>query len=374
MTKRILFVVNQLKFFNSHRLPVAKAAQEAGYDVFVAGPEDIAKQQLIQLGMTFVPIDLKRRSTNPFGELTSLFEIVRLFRSVRPTIVHLITIKPILYGCLAGYLFPHMSIIAAVSGLGPAFIGTGGSRLLSPVIKTLYRIAFRRHRIAVIFQNMDDKKILCDITGLPESKSTLIRGSGVDLKLYTEEKLPERPIRVLMASRLLHDKGVGEFVEAARQLVCEGVDAEFIVAGEPDEGSPGTVTPADILRWKKQEAVEFIGYRSDMSTLISSCSLVVLPSYYGEGLPKILIEAAACGRAVITTDHPGCRDAITPGVTGLLVPPKDSMALADAVRKLCNDKKMLVTLGRNGRKLAEEAYSIEKNVDAHMTLYEECSR
>lgn len=371
MAERILYLVNDLDFFVSHRLPLALAARARGYDVLVAAPDGPARSVLEAEGLKFLPLALKRRQNNPFLELAALAQIFQVYRSHRPDLVHLITIKPILYGILVGYLFPRMRLVAAVSGLGPAFRGSHSSGLVGLIVRALYRLAFRHKRLRVIFQNPDDRAILMGITGLPPQRSFMIRGSGVDLAQYQETPEPAGRPCVLMASRLLKDKGVPEFVAAASMLVQDGLAADYVIAGMSDQNSPGSVTAQEIETWQNEGAVRFLGHRDDMPRLISRCHLVVLPSSYGEGIPKILIEAAACGRAVVTTDHPGCRDAIEPGVTGVLVPLKDPESLARAIRRLIEDSAARTSMGQAGRQLAERFYSIESVVDQHLAIYQE---
>lgn len=371
MTRRILYVVNDVQFFISHRLPIALAAMNEGYQVHVAAPESMRSSELKETGIEFQPISMRRRQTNPIFEGAALVQIIWLLWTVRPDILHLITIKPVLYGTLASYFWPKTAVVAAISGLGPAFRGSLQNRLLSRLVKWLYKIAFLRSNLTVIFQNPDDRQVLLAVTSLNPEKTVLIKGSGVDLAIYRVRPIPSGTPRVLMAGRLLRDKGVFEFIEAARIILREGVDAEFWLAGSPDEGSPGAITQEELAGWEQEGTIKYLGHRSDMPDLISETSIVVLPSIYGEGLPKILVEAAACGRPVITTDHPGCRDAIIPEETGLLVPPKDVDALSDAIKKLLTREDLRLEFGRMGRNLAKVEFSIRKIVNSHIDLYDQ---
>jgi len=205
--------------------------------------------------------------------------------------------------------------------------------------------------------------------GVGKDKTRLISGSGVDLKDFPVLPEPDQIPVVVMASRLLKDKGVHEFVEAARILRSRGVDARFQLIGDPDPGNPVSVTAESIQAWREEGVIECLGFRTDIPKLFSQSNIIVLPSYYGEGLPRVLIEAAACGRAVVTTDMPGCRDAIVPDVSGLLVPARDAKALADAIQLLIEDADLRQRMGREGRRLAEKEFSIEKIVQAHLEIY-----
>ena len=223
----------------------------------------------------------------------------------------------------------------------------------------------------VIFQNNDDRKALVSAGGVSLVQTVLIRGSGVDLSFYPALKEREGLPMVVMAARLLKDKGVNEFVDAARLLHARGVKACFQLIGAPDPGNPASISVESLRVWQKEGIVECVGFQSNIAELFALAHIVVLPSYYGEGLPKVLIEAAACGRAVITTDMPGCRDAIDPGVTGLLVPVRDVEALALAIDCLIEDVSLRQSMGRAGRELAELEFSIDKIVDAHLAVYRE---
>jgi glycosyltransferase involved in cell wall biosynthesis len=202
----------------------------------------------------------------------------------------------------------------------------------------------------------------------------MIRGSGADLSLYSVMPLPTGVPVVLLAARLLVDKGVREFVQSAQILRWRGLsvqDARFIIVGRPDPGNPNSVHPDELAQWAEEGMVELWGHRTDMPQVLAAAHVVVLPSYYGEGLPKVLIEAAACGRVVVTTDHPGCRDAIEPGVTGVLVPVRDAVALANALQELLSDPVKCAIMGQAGRELAESAFDESQVVAAHLQIYQE---
>jgi glycosyltransferase involved in cell wall biosynthesis len=242
------------------------------------------------------------------------------------------------------------------------------SRLLRGTVSLLYRIALGVRNLRVIFQNPDDREALLRLGGVTQEKAVIIRGSGVDLAQYPA--LPEAggvPL-VVMAARLLWDKGAGEFVAAARLLKDKGISARFLLVGDPDIHNRASVPPEVLASWQAEKIVELPGFRSDIAEIFARSHIVVLPSYR-EGLPKVLIEAAACGRAVVTTDVPGCRDAIVPGKTGLLVPVKDAQALADAIRYLLEHPAERQAMGEAGRRLAEEAFDIRRVVDRHLEIY-----
>lgn len=373
-SRRILFVVNAPEFFLSHRLPIAVAAHEAGYEVHVASAQGGSVQSIRARGFTHHPVGFARSGQNPWVELSTLVSLVRLFQRVRPDLVHLITIKPVLYGGIAARLARVPGVVAAVSGLGTVFLADSGlAKARRWLIAKLYSAALKQKRLAIIFQNPDDRDTLISLGALQLGDARMIRGSGVSLDDYPclAEREAEKPV-VVMAARLLRDKGVFEFVEAARLLRDRGVNAEMKLIGSADAGNLTSVTETELEQWRKEGIVELIGFRSDIADQYAAANIVCLPSYR-EGLPKSLVEAAACGRAVVTSDVPGCRDAITPNETGLLVPVKDSVALADAIQKLVKDPGLRKRMGKAGRDLAEEAFSIEKIVAQHLNIYEEVS-
>ena len=367
---RLLFVVNIPEFFLSHRLPLALAAREAGFDVHVAtGPGEGAL--ITDLGFAHHIFPLSRGGKNPLVELRSLGALFRLMRQLKPDLVQLVTIKPVLYGGFIARLARVPAVVAAISGLGTVFVDTGGkARRVRKTVEALYRLALGHRNIRVIFQNPDDRAALVALGAVREAQTVLIRGSGVDLSACPALPEPSGTPVVSFAARLLHDKGVREFVEAARILLTRGLDARFWLIGAADPDNPSSVSDLDLIAWRDEAVVEVFGHRTDILELFARSHIVVLPSYR-EGLPKVLIEAAACGRAIVTTDAPGCRDAIKPDQTGLLVPVSDSMALADAIQRLVEDPVLRQQMGKAGRALAEQMFAIERVVGAHLEVYRE---
>jgi glycosyltransferase involved in cell wall biosynthesis len=369
---RLLILVNDPTFFCSHRLPVALAAQAAGYEVHIATSAGPAVNSIVRAGFTHHVLPLSRSGLNPFKELLSFLMIFWLMLRLRPKLVHLVTIKPVLYGGLAARIARVPCVVAAVSGLGFIFIAHGVKAVvLRWLTGALYRVALGHDNLKVIFQNPDDQASLVKLAHIPGRKVELIRGSGVDLTQYSHTTLPPGLPVVLLAARLLADKGVREFVQAARLLKQRGSSARFCLVGTVDPANPTSLTDAELSQWASEGVVELWGHRSDMPQVLAAAQVVVLPSYYGEGLPKVLIEAAACGRAVVTTDHPGCRDAVDPGVSGVLVPVRDATALANALEGLINDPVRCLTMGNAGRSLAERAFDVQQVVAAHLRIYQE---
>lgn len=367
----LLFIVNEPWFFLSHRLPIALAAKEQGYTVHVATKAGETVKEITALGFIHHAIPLSRSGSSLLAELGSLLAIWRLLRQVKPDVLHLVTIKPVLYGGIVARFAPVKKVVAAVSGLGTLFLAQGAkAELKRKLASGLYRFALRSKKTTVIFQNPDDMQLLLELKAVKPEQSVLIRGSGVDLAAYQffPEGIVSKPV-VTFAARLLFDKGLAEYVEAIKLLNARGVEASYQIVGDIDLGNPTSATHTDLEGWTSIPNLSVLGHRKDVASVFTGSNLVVLPSYR-EGLPKVLIEAGACGRAVVTTDVPGCRDAITADVTGVLVPAKDAQSLADAMQKLILDPNLRTQMGQAGRQLAEEAFAVEKVVQQHLDIYQ----
>lgn len=367
----ILIVVNDPAFFLSHRLPIALGAKKSGYDVHIATAPGGAVAEIKRQGFTHHSIPLSRSGQNLVAEMQAIIALIKLFRELHPSLVHLVTIKPVIYGGIAARIVRVPSVVAAVSGLGSVFVSRGlKADVMRSIIGRLYKLAFNHKNLMTIFQNPDDQKALCQTAGLALEKTTLIRGSGVFLDAFPKAPEPDTTPVVCFAARLLREKGIFEFVEAARLLRKQGSKAQFWVVGDRDPGNPSTVTESEISQWQREQVVNLMGYSNEIPKLFACSNIVALPSYR-EGLPKTLVEAAAAGRAVVTTDVPGCRDAITPDETGLLVPVRDAEALANAIQYLIENPERRREMGRAGRKLAEEVFDVNKVVEQHLRSYEE---
>lgn len=364
-------MVNVDWFFVSHRLPIAMTAMKEGYRVHLACAFTDHWDYLSSLGIELHPLPLCRSGTGIGRELESFLAIYKLVKGIKPDIVHCVTIKPVVYGGVASRFAGIKGRVASISGLGYVFVARGiKAGVFRRIVSVLYRFALRSSRTRVIFQNPEDKSLLIQNRVISEKQAIILRGSGVALEKYSYLPEPDGIPVIAFASRLLKDKGVEEFVRGARILRGRGIKARFWLIGDIDQDNPASVSQAMLDVWRKENVVEVLGYRRDIPELFAKSNIIALPSYR-EGLPKVLVEAAACGRAVVTTDVPGCRDAIEPGRTGLLVPVRDADALADAVQKLIENPELRKSMGRAGRKLAEREFAIEKIVDAHMEIYEQ---
>lgn len=367
--QRLLFFVNDAGFFISHRLPIAQAAQQNGYDVVIACPASDGSRELEGAGFRVVDFDLKRGSVSIGNTAVAFGGIRRLFRQERPDLVHLVTSKPVIFGGIVARLM-HIPSVAAISGLGHIFIDDSArSRVLKRAAMLGYRAALRGRSSHAIFQNQADADLFVSTGTVSSERITLLPGSGVDLSKFDPRPSDNAQPVCMLPARLLRTKGVEDFVAAARILRAEGHMARFVLQGAPDTSNPAAV-PIDAIRgWEAEGVIEWWDFSTDVAGFLSKADIVVLPSYYGEGLPKSLVDAAAAGRAVVTTNLPGCRDAIEANVTGLLCRPRDPEHLAGRIALLLGDASRRRAMGIAGRARAEALFDIRKIVDAHLTLY-----
>lgn len=366
----LIFVVTEDWAFWSHRLPMARAARAAGYSVAVACRVGAHKERIEAEGFRVLPLKyLRRESLNPVIEARAVLELVALYRRERPALVHHVAMKPVLYGALAARLAGVPAVVNALAGMGFVFTATSlKAFILRPAIITAFRLLLNRAGSRVLVQNEDDRALFVERGLVKAERVALIPGSGVDTDAFIPTPEPYGPPVALCVARLLWDKGIGELVEAARLLRARTVRLRVQVAGDPDPANP-RVIPDDVVRaWMAEGVVEFLGRRDDIAALTAASHIAVLPSYR-EGMPKALLEAAACGRPLVTTDVPGCRALVEDGVNGLLVPVRDAVALADALEQLALDPSLRTRLGQEARRQAEEIYSEQAVGRAVVALY-----
>lgn len=360
--KVILFANTDWYLFN-FRLALAKAISSSGHEVLMISPPGAYVEKIMAEGIRWQPLNMRRRSLNPFKEISLVWDLARLVIRERPDCLHAFTLKCVVYGSIVARLF-GVKRINALTGMGHVFTNNSiKTRLLRLLIKALLRFSFGGRDVRVIVQNSSDYELLVLGGVVDKSKVKLIAGSGVNTDRFKPlaSEINE-PIRVVLATRLLWDKGVGEFMQAVRQLRKSGVVADFIVAGSVDSGNPTSVDVRTLAEWESEGIVSFIGHRDDMDQILPLASLVVLPSYR-EGLPRILIEGAACGLAIVASDVPGCRDVVQHECNGLLVPVKDSVELERAIRTLIFNDDLRKRMGLAGRKRALEEFD-EVNINA----------
>jgi len=372
---KLLYLVTEDWYFCSHRLPVARAARDAGFEVVVATRVTDHGPQIEAEGFKLVPIHLSRRSTDPLRELESIAELLRVYRRERPDVVHHVAVKPVLYGSVVARLSGVGATVNALAGMGYIFSSKRlRARLLRPFVVGAYRIALNRRSSRLILQNPDDAALLRELGVVRDAAHLeIIRGSGVDMTAYPVRPEPRGEPLVVLPGRMLWDKGVGEFVEAARLLRARGVRARFALVGGSDPENPATIPDAQLRAWREEGVVECWGFREDMPDVLASAHVVCLPSYR-EGLPKALIEAASCGRPIVATDVPGCREIVRHEDNGLLVPVREAAPLADALERLIADPDLRARLGARGRERVMNEFSEEHVIAATLRLYRELVR
>jgi len=383
---RLLFVVNEAYFFWSHRRILGQAARDAGFEVHVAAPSDhvwapadFEVSALSSERFSYHAIPLSRRGTGPVAELRTLLALYRLYRRLRPALVHHITIKPVLYGGIAARAAGVPAVVAAITGLGQLFVGRDWrTRLLRWAALRVYRLASGHRNLKAIVQNPEDGRRLAASGAIRPERIVLIAGAGVSMREFQPSPEPEGPPLVLLAGRLLWEKGVGVFAEAARRLRGAGVAARFVVLGNTTRTNPHAVPEAALRGWAAEGVIEWWPRRTDMAAVLAGTHIVCLPSAYGEGVPKILIEAAAAGRAIVASDIPGCRDIARESENALLVPPNRPDLLADALRRLIDDAGLRARLGARGRAIALDEFSdslvVERTLAVYRSLLDPASR
>lgn len=367
---RLFIVVNQDSFFLSHRKPVAIAAMKQGYEVTVIAQDTGHSEEIRSSGLRFIELPIDRSGVNFTKEMVTLRFLLDLFRREKPDIVHNVGLKTILWGGIAARMAKVKGIVSAVSGLGVMFSPDYKRKGIRSLVLAALKYIHRRAGVACIFHNMEDRSLFLKKQIVKESQCFRTMGSGIDLNEYAFCPEPdEGKIRILFTARMVEDKGVLVLCDAALALKAEyASDVEFLLCGGLDT-NPNAVTEDKLNRICDGTYIQWLGRRDDVLELLRSCHIFAFPSYYKEGLPKSCIEAAAVGRPVVTCDSTGCRDAVKDGVTGFLVPVRDSVALADRLRYLIENKSERVRMGEAARVFAQQNFSIEDVVDLHLEIY-----
>jgi glycosyltransferase involved in cell wall biosynthesis len=364
----LLYLVSEDWYFRSHRLPMALAAQRAGYEVHVATRVQADGAAIEALGFKLHPLAWRRGSTNPFVRLRLIGEVRRLYRVLKPDLVHHVALEPTVIGSMAS-LGLGVRTLNAMAGLGFVFISRTPKALLTGfVVRALLRFLLTRRNAAVLVQNDDDRAAIAAL-GVGADRVFLIPGSGVDTDQLTPMPEPQGQVTVGFVGRLLDDKGVRTLIAAHEILAGQGRPVRLLLAGEADPANPASIPPDEIASWKEREGVEVLGQVADIRTVWASAHIAVLPSRR-EGLPKSLLEAAACGRAIVATDVPGCRVIARDGINALLVPPDDPAALAEAIDLLARDPVLRRTFAGAGRGMVEEEFSSARIGQETVALYD----
>ena len=367
----LLFLVTEDWYFCLHRLPIARAARDAGFRVIVATQVRDHGELLAREGFEVIPMRWTRGSLNPLHMLSELRQIMTIYRERQPDLVHHVALRPSLYGSMAAALTGVAPVLNNLAGLGLAFSSRGIlNGFMRAVLTRAFKWLFGRPGSCTVVENSDDQAFLVDKAGLAAGSVILIRGIGVDTERFAPTLEPKGDVPVVtLVSRMLWPKGIGELVQAARILRERGVAVRIRLVGTPDTTSRVAVPAGQLAQWQAEGLVEWLGHRDDIPELWRTSNIAVLPSYYREGVPRSLLEAAACGRAIVTTDMPGCREIVEHGVNGLLVPPRDASALADAIAQLAADAAMRRRMGQAGRALVEKVFSEESTVEQTLAVY-----
>lgn len=366
--KKLFIVLNSEKFLISHRLQIAKEAQRQNYDVYVVAPDTGYVDEILAENLKYIKINISRSSINPFKELRTVFLLWKLYRSQKPDIIHHVTIKVCLLGSLAAKMAGQKTVINAISGFGYAF-SERSSALVKALASTMMRICFKSKSFRFIVQNPDDFSQLSAFEVTENSNITLIKGSGVDLNIFNYEKPTEKIFTFLFPSRMLYEKGVLEFIESAKILKSklEG-QAQFILVGNCEDANKSVIPLSKIKSLLEPPYINYLGVRKDMVDMLKRSNVVVLPSYYREGLPKTLIEACAVGRPIITTELPGCKECLKNN-NGIFVEPRSAQDLADKELQLFQNRKLCLEMGLRSRELAEKDFDVNNVVKIHMAIY-----
>ena len=373
-SRRILLFANTEWYLYNFRRSLACSIRDCGYEVLLLSPPGVYGGKLRDLGLHWQSVPMERRSLNPLREAVLLWRLIRLMRQERPDVVHGFTIKCAVYGSLAARLAGVPARVNAVAGMGYVFISDSPkARLLRPLVRMLLKLALGGRNARLILQNPDDVALFRQARLVDPDHVRLILGSGVDCERFSPAPgaVSDGRPRVVLPARLLWDKGLAEYAEAARLLRARGVPVALLLAGDPDPGNPAAVPESVVRGWVSEGLLQWLGHVDDMPTLFRSVQIVALPSYR-EGLPKGLIEAGASGCALITTDVPGCREVVNHEVDGLLVPVKDGVALADAIERLVRDPALRHTLGAAAREKSvakfDERSVVERTLDVYAEL------
>jgi glycosyltransferase involved in cell wall biosynthesis len=355
---RLLYVVTEDWYFLSHRLPMARAARDAGFDVHVATRLADGRAAIEAEGFRAHPVSFARGRISPLASLRTVLELRRLQRDLAPALTHHVAVQASVLGSLAALGRPGARV-NALTGFGYSFIAdTARARILRALIGFMLRLLLNRPGTVALVQNPDDRTSLLAL-GIAAERIALIPGSGVDTERLQPSPEPAGTAStVAFVGRLLEDKGIRTLIEAHRLLRRRGLSIELLIAGTPDPANPASVTQAEAEAWGREPTITWLGHVSDIAALWARASIAVLPSRR-EGLPLSLLEAAACGRPMVATDVPGCREIVRPGETGLLVPADDAAALADAIAALAGSAELRARYGDAARRLSVERFSAD---------------
>ena len=372
--KTIIYFVSEDWYFCSHRLPIARKAFAEGFKVVVVTRVSNHGDIIESEGFELASIEINRGSMNLFSELRTISTLYSYYKQYKPDIVHHVAIKPVIYGTLVARLIGSIKIVNAMAGLGFVFISNKKKvKLLRLFIHRLFRFLFDNKNGQLILQNKDDLGYFLKNKLVKKDRISIVRGSGVDIKKFIPVEGSTGVPIIMLASRMLWDKGVGEFIDAAKILKQVGIRARFVLVGKNDSENPASIPKRQLNEWHGSGVIEYWGEQTKMHEVLPKASIICLPSYR-EGLPKVLLEAASCSIPIIATDVPGCREIVHEGENGILVPLKDSSSLASAIKELINNPEKRKSMGINGRRLVESEFSEKIVVSQTLRVYQELLR
>ena len=370
MKKKLFIVVNQDWFFLSHRLPIGMAAQEVGYDVIIVSEDTGVSDKIREAGLKTINLPINKAGTNIKDEIKTFFFLYKLFRREKPDIVHLVGLKIMFWGSLACRLAGVKAMVSAVCGLGVLFDEEHTHSFMTHSILKVMRITHKKKRLAVIFQNNDDKAIFLNAKIMKEEQCAFTNGSGINLQNYDYTPEPTGGlIKIIFTARMVEDKGALVLIDAAKKLESEYKGkVQFLLCGGLDT-NPNGITRELLESRCDSEYIQWLGHRKDVLELLKQSHIMAFPSWYREGLPKSVIEAEAIGRPVVTTDSVGCRDTVIDGKNGYMIPIKDPDALAAALKKLIDNPDLRQEMGRNAREFAVGKFDINDVLKIHLDIY-----
>jgi glycosyltransferase involved in cell wall biosynthesis len=371
-SRRLLLLITEDWYYWTHRRSIALGAMKAGFTVSLATRVHTLSNEIAADGVKLIPIKLKRRGYNPINEILSILELYRIYKKEKPSVVHHVTLKPVLYGSIAAWLAGVPAIVNALAGLGHAFVANDlKTRLFRGFLITGYRIVLGFKNSRVIFQNPEDLNLFIKHRILPQSRAVLIRGAGADTLVFKYKPEPIGIPIIMYAGRLLWTKGIKDLVDVGKLLKADGIPHRIVLVGKPDHENPRAISEEILNAWHNAGDVEWWGEKKceEMPDVLAQAAIIALPTTYGEGVPKILIEAAVIGRAIVATNVPGCREIVRDNNNGILVPPKDVIALKGAIALLLSDNKLRTQMGKRGNEIATTEFSQDSVVQKTVEIY-----
>lgn len=358
---RILFIVSEDWYFISHRLYLAQSAIKEGYEVALLSNFSKHKNRINEEGIISIEWGLKRISKNPINELKAIITTIKALRDFKPDLIHAVAFKPIIYSSLASMLTGMKNCVFALAGLGGVYTSKKmRSQLMVLILKPALRFFLKGKNSKLILQNPEDKNAILSNKLIREDNIFLIRSAGVDTKHFSFEKIPYKPPKIILSARMLWSKGIKDFIKCAKIINKDTKIAEFVLVGSPDKENSDAIPIKFLEDLNTKKIITYLGYRDDMNSIYKNATIICLPTLYGEGVPKSLVEAASCGRPIVTYDMPGCREIVINKKNGFLVKPGSINGMVSAIKCLIYDKKLCTKMGQEGRKIVMKNFTQEK--------------